>query len=56
VRQAIQQGVLFVSGPGTMRKEKLSGYVQGIRSNDADPLINLHDLAAGAHASSAYWR
>ena len=47
VRQAIQQGVLFVSAAGNDAQRNYQGMFKEFDPNDADPLINLHDFGGG---------
>ena len=47
VRQAIQQGVLFVSAAGNDAQRHYQGMFKEFDPNDGDPLINLHDFGGG---------
>ena len=47
VRQAIQQGVLFVSAAGNDAQRNYQGMFKEFDPNDGDPLINLHDFGGG---------
>lgn len=47
VRQAIQQGVLFVSAAGNDAQRNYQGMFQEFDPNDDEPRINLHDFGGG---------
>ena len=51
VRQAIQQGVLFVSAAGNDAQRHYQGTFKEFDLNDADPLINLNDFGGGTRRS-----
>ncbi len=47
VRQAIQQGVVFVSATGNDAQRHYHGLFTEFEPNDEDPRINLHDFGGG---------
>jgi subtilisin family serine protease len=47
VRQAIQQGVVFVSAAGNDAQRHYQGVFSEFNPNDADPQVNLHDFGGG---------
>jgi hypothetical protein len=47
VRQAIQQGVVFVSATGNDAQRHYQGLFTEFAPNDGDPRVNLHDFGGG---------
>jgi len=47
VRQAIQQGVVFVSATGNDAQRHYQGLFKEFDPNDGNPLVNLHDFGGG---------
>jgi subtilase family protein/PKD domain-containing protein len=47
VRQAIQQGVVFVSAAGNDAQRHYQGLFSEFNPNDGDPQVNLHDFGGG---------
>ena len=47
VRQAIQQGVVFVSAAGNDAQRHYQGIFKEFDPNDGDPRVNLHDFGGG---------
>jgi len=47
VRQAIQQGVVFVSAAGNDAQRHYQGLFTEFNPNDGDPRLNLHDFGGG---------
>ena len=47
VRQAIQQGVVFVSAAGNDAQNHYQGLFTEFNPNDGDPRVNLHDFGGG---------
>lgn len=47
VRQAINQGVVFVTAAGNEAQRHYQGVFTEFAANDGDPLVNLHDFGGG---------
>jgi subtilisin family serine protease len=48
VRQAIQQGVVFVSAAGNDAQNHYQGFFTEFKPDDGEPGVNLHDFGGGA--------